>query len=106
MPRLVQSLRCGLAAVAIAAWAGLAFAAPESVISGFGATHTAPKAAEHPDKSLRYRVVFSITKGADEGKANEDLAKVARFVNLLGDDGIRAKAGDIVAVVHGDATRL
>ena len=76
-------------------------------VPGFGATHTAPRAAEHPSKSLRYKVLFSVTQGDDDTtKPNASLDKVARFMNLLAADGIRPVRGDVVAVMHGKATPI
>jgi intracellular sulfur oxidation DsrE/DsrF family protein len=76
-------------------------------IANFGAVHTAPHASEHPSKSLRYKVLFSITQGNDDTtKPNESLAKVARFMNLLAADGVRPVRGDVVAVMHGKATQI
>lgn len=74
-------------------------------VPGYGSTHTAPAAAEHPVRSLRYRVLFNITQGSDDpGKPNVGLDKVARFMNLLAADGVRPQPGDVVAVIHGKAT--
>ncbi len=33
----------------------------QPAIPSFGAIHTAPNAAERPSKSLRYKVLFSVT---------------------------------------------
>jgi intracellular sulfur oxidation DsrE/DsrF family protein len=75
------------------------------VIPQFGGIVAVPDAAERPDPKLRYRVVFDITKpSASPDKINPSLEKVARFVNLLGEDKVRPAAGDIVAIVHGPAT--
>ena len=82
-------------------------AAPESspVVPGYGATHTAKDAAERPDPKLRYRVVFSISKAAAKPEqVNPSLDKVARYLNLLGEGGVRPQAGDVVAILHGPAT--
>lgn len=76
-------------------------------ILDFGATHTAPHAAERPSKSLRYKVLFSVTQGNDDTtKPSAGLEKVARFMNLLAADGVRPIAGDVVAVMHGKATPI
>ena len=76
-------------------------------VPGFGATHTAPHAAERPSKSLHYKVVFSITQGNDDTtKPNTSLDKVARFMNLLAADGVQPVPGDVVAVIHGKATPI
>lgn len=68
---------CGASAVA---------AGPrQPVISGFGAITPEDGAAERPDRSLRYRVLFNVTKAAGTpDKINPRLEKVARFLNLLG----------------------
>lgn len=76
------------------------------VISGHGAITPMADAANMPDKALAYRALFNITKGAEPGKVNPSLDKVARFVNLLGSGGVLAKRGDLVAIIHGAATPL
>ncbi len=79
----------------------------QQAVSSFGATHTAPNAAEHPKRSTRYQVVFNITKGNDDKtNSNRSLDKVARFMNLLAEDGVRPQSGDVVAVIHGEATPI
>lgn len=75
------------------------------VIPQFGGIFPMPTAAERPDPKLHYRVIFNITKPATlPDKLNPSLEKVARLVNLLGADGVRPAAGDIVAIVQGPAT--
>ena len=74
------------------------------VIKGHGGIQSTIGAGERPDEALRYRVVFNVTKPAAAGKTNPTLERVARFVNLLGADGVRPQAGDLVAIVHGAAT--
>lgn len=75
------------------------------VIPGYGALISAEGTHNPPDPSLRYRVAFEVTRGADDSsKINPALDRVARFVNLLGASGIRPAAGDIVVVIHGPAT--
>lgn len=77
------------------------------IIPNFGATSPMPAAKERPDRTLRYRVLFSITKGpASPDQVNPNLEKVARFLNLLGADGVRPSPGDVVVVIHGPATPL
>ena len=43
---------------------------------------------------------------AAPGKINPTLDRMARFINLLGADGVHLAAGDLVAIVHGPATAL
>ncbi|ONF97129.1 DsrE family protein [Sphingomonas jeddahensis] len=77
------------------------------VVQNFGAITKVPDAKERPDPSLRYRVLFDISKGAPAtGGVNPGLEKVARFLNLLGGDGVRPRPGDVVVVIHGPATSL
>lgn len=76
-------------------------------VAVYGDTYPTVGAAQRPDPKLRYRVVFNVTKqGPDTGKINASLDRVARFLNLLAADGVRVRAGDIVAVVYGAATPI
>lgn len=76
-------------------------------IEGFGAIHPAPEAAEPVSRNLRYRAVFNITAATPApDQVNPALDRVARFLNLLAEQGVRPRRGDIVAVVHGPATTL
>lgn len=80
---------------------------PFRPLQGYGTTVNPADAAVRPDPALRYRVVFSVTRAAAKpGEVNPSLEKVARFLNLLGQDGVRIHPGDIVAVVHGPATPI
>jgi intracellular sulfur oxidation DsrE/DsrF family protein len=99
------------ALLALALGAGASHAqspSPSAVaVPGFGDTHTTPGAAERPNKSLRYKVIFDITQSSDDSaKANASLDKVARFMNLLSADGVQPKRGDVAAVIHGKATPI
>lgn len=77
------------------------------VVPGYGAITPMPEAKERPDHALRYRVLFSVTKAASSpDEVNPTLEKVARFLNLLGADGVRPNPGDVVAIIHGPATAL
>lgn len=77
------------------------------VIQGYGGIQPTAGAAERPDKHRRYRVVFNVTKeAAAPGTVNPSLDKMARFINLLGADGVKAARGDLIAIVHGPATPL
>lgn len=77
------------------------------VVQGYGAIAPMPDAKERPDRALRYRVLFSVTKAAaSPDQVNPNLEKVARFLNLLGADGTRPAAGDVAVVIHGPATPL
>lgn len=93
----------------LAAIAGTAASAEPSfpVVKGYGGIHATEGARERPDRQLRYKLVFNVTKAAQNPSGvNPSLEKVARFVNLLGADGVRPKRGDLVAIVHGAATPL
>jgi intracellular sulfur oxidation DsrE/DsrF family protein len=79
--------------------------ADHPVIAGHGAVQSADNLANPPDPSLRYRVVFDVTRAAtDAAQVNPGLDRIARFVNLLGTAHIRPAEGDIVAVIRGPAT--
>lgn len=77
------------------------------VLQAYGAIAPMPDARERPDHSVRYRVLFSVTKAAaSPDQVNPSLEKVARFLNLLGADHVSPKAGDVVVIMHGPATPL
>lgn len=74
-------------------------------IENYGATAPTDGAAERPDPTLRYRVLFDVTRAsADASKPSPSLEKIARFLNLLATDGVHPKPGDVVAIVYGPAT--
>ena len=98
-----------VAALAMLAMSGAAMAADprHPVVQDYGAIAPMPDAKERPDHALRYRVLFSVTKAATSpDQANPNLEKVARFLNLLGADGVRPAPGDVAVVIHGPATPL
>ena len=79
--------------------------AAAQVISGYGTVRPMKGAEEPPSPKLRYRVVFDISKAAEQPtKVNPGLDRVARFVNLLARENVRPERGDIVAIIHGAAT--
>ena len=52
-------------------------------------------------------MVFNITRGTPgDGRINNELALVGRFVNLLALSGMAPKQSQIVAMVHGAATPI
>ena len=106
MRLLLTSLVLALATVSTAG--SLAAAEPSfPVIRGYGGIQPTAGAAERPDKRVSYRVVFDVTKTAPApGTVNPTLDRMARFINLLGADGVKAGRGDLVAIVHGPATAL
>jgi intracellular sulfur oxidation DsrE/DsrF family protein len=74
-------------------------------VPGYGKISPVPGAANLPDRNLRYRVIFSVTKAADApAKVNPSLEKVARFLNLLGSQGVELRQTDVVVILHGPAT--
>jgi len=74
-------------------------------IQGYGRVHPRPDAAEQPSPDQTYKVVFNITKGADDpSQPNPGLDHVARAVNVFASAGVPADKLDFVAVIHGPAT--
>lgn len=74
-------------------------------VPDYGKISPVPGAANLPDRSLYYRVIFSVTKAADTpAKVSPSLEKVARFLNLLGSQGVRLRQTDVVVILHGPAT--
>lgn len=101
--RFLNLLACLCAAAASAAQAAEPQAAGQA-IPGFGNTTPVANAANLPDRSIRYRVIFSVAKAAQTpAKVNPSLDKVARFLNLLGSEGIRPARNDVVVILHGAA---
>lgn len=81
--------------------------AAAQVINGYGTVRPMKGAQEPPSPKLRYRVVFDVSKAAEQpAKVNPSLDRVARFINLLARDGVRPEQGDVVAIIHGPATPL
>ena len=78
-----------------------------TLVPGFGSIAPIPNAANRPEQTIHYRVIFTVSRSADEPtKVNPSLDRVARFVNLLGNQGIAPAAGDIQVIVFGPATPL
>lgn len=74
-------------------------------IEGYGPVHPRPNAAEQPDKSTIYKVVFNVTKSTkDMSQPNPGLDHVARAVNVFASAGVPLDHLRFVAVIHGPAT--
>jgi len=66
-----------------------------------------PGAKELPDKTLTYKILFDVEKGADKpGDINPMLLTAGRFINTLHTYGVPPDRQKIVAVFHGDATDI
>ncbi len=77
------------------------------VIKGYGGVYKVPQAKVFPDKSLRNKVLFDITKPAQSaGEINSGLEHVAMFVNLYALYGISTQDMTVAAVIHSDAIAL
>ena len=105
MTRSYRTLFAGVAALALAAVAS-AQDRVFPVIQGYGGVRPSPTADNRPDPKLDYKVVFNITKATPGGAGNVSLSKVARFLNLLGEDNIRPAPGKVVAIVQHEATPI
>jgi intracellular sulfur oxidation DsrE/DsrF family protein len=93
-----------LAAVLLCVSSG-AFAWEYPFIKGYGPMDPLPGAAFRPDKSIKYRVLFDVTKAAESmDKVNPGLDRVARFLNVMAASGIMPKDMELAAVIHGLAT--
>ena len=74
-------------------------------LPGIGKMHPLPQAAYQPQPSATYRIVFAVTKGADQpGEVNPSLSRVARTVNLYASAGTPLDHLKFVAVLSGKAT--
>ena len=85
----------------------LSFAWEYPVIKGYGPIDLLPNAAVQPDKSIKYKVIFEITRAAQSvEKLNPGLDRVARFVNVMAASGIMPRDMDLAAVIHGPAAPI
>lgn len=74
-------------------------------LQGVGKMHPLPQAAYQPQKEATYKIVFNLTKGADQpGDVNGSLERVARTVNLYASAGVPLDHMKFVAVISGPAT--
>lgn len=102
---MLKCIRIGILAGLAITSAAHAQQKPDPIIAGYGLLNPATDVANLPDPSVRYRVVFEVTRdGGTTDKVNPALDRLARFLNLLGASGIRPASGDLVAVIHGPAT--
>lgn len=75
-----------------------------SAIEGYGKIKYFEEAAEQPDTSLTYKMVFEVKDEKEKDGVNIGLWKIARTLNLLKAGKISSEKIDIVAVIHGEAT--
>jgi intracellular sulfur oxidation DsrE/DsrF family protein len=76
------------------------------MIEGYGAVEPIPNATFHLDRGIDYRVVFDCRTAAtaDDG-VNPGLDRIARFLNLLEQDGIPPGRAKLAAVFHSEPTK-
>jgi intracellular sulfur oxidation DsrE/DsrF family protein len=92
-----------LAAVLLCVSSG-SYAWEYPIIKGYGPMNPLPNAAFQPDKSIKYRVLFEITRPSETmDKVNPGLDRVARFLNVMAASGIMPKDMELAAVIHGPA---
>lgn len=76
-------------------------------IAGAGKIHPLPQAAYQPDRNATYKVVFSLTRGAEKpNEVNPGLEHVARTVNLYVWAGVPLDHLKFVAIAAGGATAI
>jgi intracellular sulfur oxidation DsrE/DsrF family protein len=64
----------------------------------------APTEADfNPPQGQAFRVVFDVARAGEEGQESPHLGKVARFLNMLGPEGLDPRPLTIVVVIHGAA---
>ncbi|MGA9853311.1 MAG: DsrE family protein [Gammaproteobacteria bacterium] len=74
------------------------------VIKDAGEMHPLPQAAFQPQKDATYKAVFSMTRGEKNSKdLNDDLAHVARAVNVFVSAGVPLDHLKFVVIIHGGA---
>lgn len=74
------------------------------IIKGYGPMNPLPNAAFQPDKSIKYKVLFEITRASESmDQVNPGLDRIARFLNVMAASNIMPNDIDVVAVIHGSA---
>lgn len=76
------------------------------IVEGVGRAIHFPGAAMQPDPELTYRVVFDVTRDGEDDEIPLGLSQVARFINSFALHGTDPSALDLVAVLHGKASRV
>ena len=76
------------------------------VVDGVGRALRFPDAAMQPDPALRYRVAFDVARDADEDGVPLGLSQAARFLNSFALHGTDPSELELVAVLHGPASRV
>lgn len=100
-PLLKTSVVLTAVLICVSSWS---FAWEYPVIKGYGPADPLPSAAFQPDKSIKYRVLFDITKAAETvDKVNPGLDRVARFLNVMAASNIMPRDMELAAVIHGPA---
>jgi intracellular sulfur oxidation DsrE/DsrF family protein len=96
--------------VASLALSGLAHAQSTStpthpmLMPSYGAWPDVPGAANRPDPTLDYKVVFPLTTTGPASKPDPGLEMVARYVNTLAQHGVPAEHRHIAVVIWGPPT--
>ena len=112
---MLRVLRIALAVLAAGSLCGLAAQTTNSdqsnagwvtpVIKGYGEAIPLPNAAVQPDKNRTYKMVFLITKAADNPKeVSLGVDHLARIYNVFQTLGVEPKNLKVVAVFTGSAT--
>lgn len=73
-------------------------------IDGYGKIKYYEDAAEKPDTSLTYKIIFNIESDKQKDGVNVGLWKIARTLNLLKAGKVADEKVNLVAVIHGQAT--
>ena len=76
------------------------------IIDNYGVSYSIKKADLKLKKDKVYKVIFDIyTDNSKKGKVNPLLSTVARYLNMHGQQGIKAKNMKVAVILHGDATK-
>ena len=97
-----------VAALIVCSTAGFTQSAgsPALPLPEYGTTQDIAGAANRPDPSLNYKVVFDVVNSSGTKEKNGQLVGVARYVNPLAQHGVPANRRNIAVVIHGPATSL
>jgi intracellular sulfur oxidation DsrE/DsrF family protein len=74
------------------------------VINGYGEIKYFKDAAEQPDPSLEYNLIFDIKDAKEKNGVNKGLWSIARLLNMFSVASVPNDKTNIVVAIHGEAT--
>lgn len=76
------------------------------LIDGYGEIKYFKDAAEQPDPSLEYNLIFDIKDIKEKNGVNKDLWSVARLLNMFSVANVSNDKISVILAIHGEATHV